>query len=489
MKLIYLILFFLLNTISQANEKVFNDPILEFREKLTINELAWLDKKQPLTYVYDPDWSPFEWKNEINRHTGIIADIIAIIKQRTGIDLKPVKTDSWDESVKLVKKGKADMFSAITVNSTREKYLNFTSNDIYSYPATLITNFDDEKVYLDIKKDCIDKNIGIVKSSGLGNYIKASNPELNFIEVNSTKDGFTLLESKKIDLFAINTVTAKYYIEKKGFNNLKIALKLDFIHHLKVAIHKNLPVEIISILDKALNTISEDELNNIFNKWTEIRVESKTDWSLIIKIISVAVLIIIFFLWNTRRLNLMVSKRTEELSIINNELSKLASIDALTGVANRRKYEERLEVEISNAKRTSQPLTLMMVDIDWFKNYNDHYGHDKGDISLKRVSEMIRESLPRSTDFVARYGGEEFVILMPATHTDGALVVANLIRSNIELLSIENIKSESKVITVSIGVTTMEGIDINETDILKQADIALYQAKNNGRNQVKVFKI
>jgi len=485
----FIIFILLLNSFVLAKESGFNDQMAEFRDKLTPNELVWLDNNKSLSYVYDPDWAPFEWKNEINRHTGIIADIITILKQRTGIELIPIKTDSWAESVKLVKNGKADMFSAITINSERKKYLNFSSNDIYTYPATLLTTFDDETVYLDITKDCVDKKIGIVASSGLGKYIKINNPELNFVEVNSTKEGFDLLGNKEIDLFAINAVTAKYYIEKKGYKNLKVALKLDFLYHLKVAMHQNIPIEAISIIDKALISISRDEFNNIFNKWTEITVEKRTNWALIIQILSGAFLIIGFFIWNTRRINLIVKEKTKTLSLLNKELSELASIDVLTGIPNRREYNDRLQVEVANAKRTNLPLTLMMIDIDWFKKYNDHYGHDKGDESLKSVSKKIRESLPRSTDFVARYGGEEFVVLLPSTSHEGAFEVANLIRSNIELLSIENIESDNKVITVSIGVTTLTGAATNEIDLLKQADIALYQAKNSGRNQVKLFKI
>lgn len=279
----------------------------------TLQEQNWLNKKQPITYVYDPDWAPFEWKNDIDMHTGISADILNIIRNKTGINFIPVNTETWAESVKLVKSSKADMFSAITQNSDREKYLNFTSKDIYSYPAVLVTQFDDKTVYLDIKKDFINKRIGIVKSSGLGNYIKERYPELDYTELPSTLEGFLALRKNKIDLFAINTVTAKYFIEKKGFHDLKIAIKLDYTYHLKIATNKNLPTEVISILDKSLNSIREDQLNDIFNKWTEISIEKRTDWKLVAQIISVFLFTLLFFIWNTRRLNLMVDHKTKDL--------------------------------------------------------------------------------------------------------------------------------------------------------------------------------
>jgi len=288
----------------------------------TSKELKWLEKKLALTYVYDPDWAPFEWKNDIDKHTGIIADVLSLINKKAGIELTPINTDTWEESVELVKSGKADMFSAITQNSTREEYLNFTSKDIYSYPAVFITNFDDKKVYLNIKKDFKGKKIGVVKGSGLGQYIREKYPELEYVELPTTYDGFSSIRNNKIDIFAINTVTAKYFIEKKGFSDLKIALKLDYIYHLKIAIRKDLPGEILSILDKSLSSIREEELNDIFNKWTEMSIKQQTDWKLLFRITGTLFIVIMFLIWSNRRLNLKVKARTEELTSINIELKK-----------------------------------------------------------------------------------------------------------------------------------------------------------------------
>ena len=335
-KLVLTAYFTLLPFIALAAEPALADKSSyqpQTESRFTPQEIKWLERKQALTYVYDPDWAPFEWKNEIHNHTGIISDVLNLIKEDTGIELTPVNSETWEESVKLVQSGKVDMFSAITQNSSREKYLQFTSRDIFSYPAVLITKFDDKNVYLDIKKDFKGKKIGIVKGSGLGQYIKEKYPDLEYVELPATQDGFHSIQNSKIDLFAINTVTAKYYIEKMGFDDLKIALKLDYIYHLKIALHKNLPDEIISILDKSLARISEQELNDIFNKWTEISTEQPADWRLLIQIAGGLLIIIILLLWNNRRLNLKVEARTEELSTTNIELSKaLEEIKTLRGI-------------------------------------------------------------------------------------------------------------------------------------------------------------
>ena len=292
------------------------------KSMFTANELKWLEKQQAIPYVYDPDWAPFEWKNEIDNHTGIIADIMNLIHKRTGMRLMPVHTDTWDESVALVKNGEVGMFSAITQNAEREQYLNFTTRDIYTYPAVLITKFSDKTVYINVAEDFEGRKIGVVKSSGLGQYIKDTYPDFEYVDLASTEEGFYAIRNNKIDSFAINTVTAKYYIEKKGFSDLKLAIKLDYLYHLKIAIRKDMPKEILSILDKSLSSIDEHELNEIFNKWTEVSRKQWTDWNLLFQISGILTIVILFLFWSNRRLNSKVKDRTRELTDTNIQLQK-----------------------------------------------------------------------------------------------------------------------------------------------------------------------
>ncbi|MDF1584638.1 MAG: diguanylate cyclase [Methyloprofundus sp.] len=181
--------------------------------------------------------------------------------------------------------------------------------------------------------------------------------------------------------------------------------------------------------------------------------------------------------------------RTAKLKKENNHLRRLSEIDSLTKIANRRVYENRLLQEITSAKRTAQPLALLMIDIDNFKEYNDIYGHAAGDFALKWVAETVAKVLPRQTDLVARYGGEEFVVLLPATNNQGAFLVAENIRKTIQALKIKHeYSTAANVLTVSIGVSSLQGNDLNEVDLFKQADIALYSAKNKGRNQCEAYR-
>lgn len=179
---------------------------------------------------------------------------------------------------------------------------------------------------------------------------------------------------------------------------------------------------------------------------------------------------------------------TIELKKANNKLDKLASIDGLTGLPNRRLFDETLETEAARMARDDKNLGILMIDIDNFKNYNDLYGHQAGDDCLKEVASTISETVYRPGDLAARYGGEEFVVILPDTNEKGIYEVAERIRQAIEDLDIEH--NDSLVadhVTVSVGgaVSKVKNKDDGER-VVKLADEALYQAKENGRNQTVI---
>lgn len=169
-------------------------------------------------------------------------------------------------------------------------------------------------------------------------------------------------------------------------------------------------------------------------------------------------------------------------------IKKQAVFDALTGVPNRRNFSESILAEYKRSLRHEQPLSIIMCDVDNFKAYNDTYGHGSGDTCLKKVAQTIQSSLKRSSDFCARYGGEEFVVLLPNTSLDGAMHIAEIIRTNIEKMGIPHKKSPTgQVVTISLGVATSEGTASHE-ELVQQADTALYKAKEKGRNQIQYFE-
>ena len=168
-------------------------------------------------------------------------------------------------------------------------------------------------------------------------------------------------------------------------------------------------------------------------------------------------------------------------------LRDMAFLDGLTGVSNRRQFDDRLPVEWGRAQRSCSALTLIMLDVDSFKAYNDHYGHQAGDDCLRQIAAALKSELRRPTDLVARYGGEEFVCLLPDTAFDDGMAMGQRMLNAVKSLAIpHHFSAAEPVVTISLGVATREGVgqDSRATYLLSLADSQLYQAKHSGRAQV-----
>lgn len=167
-------------------------------------------------------------------------------------------------------------------------------------------------------------------------------------------------------------------------------------------------------------------------------------------------------------------------------LEQLATRDGLTGLANRRCFDDTLHAEWTRALRQQQPLSLLMVDVDNFKAYNDAHGHLGGDECLKRVAKAVASEM-RANDLVARYGGEEFAVILPNQSLKGAAIVAERIRSRVEQLQLPCRFAPGKHVTVSIGAATaIAGPDNSASQLVAIADAALYRAKHLGRNRISL---
>ncbi|OFA00930.1 sensor domain-containing diguanylate cyclase [Duganella phyllosphaerae] len=167
-------------------------------------------------------------------------------------------------------------------------------------------------------------------------------------------------------------------------------------------------------------------------------------------------------------------------------LEQLATRDGLTGLANRRCFDDTLHAEWQRALRQQQPLSLLMVDVDNFKQYNDAYGHLGGDECLQRIATAVANEM-RTNDLVARYGGEEFAVILPNQSLKGAAIVAERIRCRVEQLHLPNLGSQPHVVTVSIGAATaLPSHDTEPSQLVATADSALYRAKHMGRNRISL---
>ncbi|TAF04042.1 MAG: diguanylate cyclase, partial [Nostocales cyanobacterium] len=179
------------------------------------------------------------------------------------------------------------------------------------------------------------------------------------------------------------------------------------------------------------------------------------------------------------------------LRLANQELEKLVNTDGLTQIANRRCFDDRLHQEWQRHYREQQPLSLLLFDVDYFKRYNDFYGHQLGDECLIKIAQAAQNVVCRPADLVARYGGEEFVVILPNTLSKGALVIAQRIHTAIKDLAIPHQASEiNDTVTISLGITSMiPTSELSSTTLIEEADQALYHAKQQGRNQSVIFSV
>jgi diguanylate cyclase (GGDEF)-like protein/PAS domain S-box-containing protein len=180
-------------------------------------------------------------------------------------------------------------------------------------------------------------------------------------------------------------------------------------------------------------------------------------------------------------------KRAElALSALNRRLEALAHMDGLTGITNRRAFDEALDAEFRRSVRTGMPLSLLLIDVDHFKAFNDTYGHPEGDDCLKAVAKVLTAALNRPGDLAARYGGEEFAAILPDTDAEGAMTIAESIRAAVRGLGIRHDGSQTMVVTASIGVSafTADGAVGSVETLVQEADNALYAAKAAGRDRV-----
>jgi diguanylate cyclase (GGDEF)-like protein len=180
----------------------------------------------------------------------------------------------------------------------------------------------------------------------------------------------------------------------------------------------------------------------------------------------------------------------EEMNLAFCLVANLAMVDGLTGIANRRQFDDTMDRELRRAMRDGSMLSLLMIDVDHFKTYNDLYGHMMGDACLRQIAAAAQGVLHRTSDLFARYGGEEFVAVLPNTDSRGAQLVAELIRSAVERCCLPHTGNRQGVVTVSIGCATQTVTpDSVGNPLLQAADEALYEAKSAGRNRIQVAEM
>lgn len=457
-------------------------------------EQAWLQQHPVIRVARDPDYAPFEYRNNQWQIQGLSPDILEYCLTTTGLKIKEINTTSWQQALNHLKAAKADLVTVATKTAEREKYLSF-SQPYISFPVVILTRNDiNKELTLD---DLYGQTLLTVKGFGVNEYLTQFKDKIHIINANSIAEGLQRVSFGSADAMVLNLATASYQIQKMKLTNLRVSGTIDFTYQLSFAVRSEFK-PLIPILNKALAAMPAEKKLQITNKWITIDQyywrPSKYQMLMLVAIFAGLGFTLMSLL--NRSLNQKLKRRNVELehksSLLESEieerkqleikLKKQVYLDDLTGLANRRKLLERVMLEWPRSLRGSSPISLLMLDIDLFKQVNDTFGHDIGDQVLVIIANILQDST-RVTDLVARWGGEEFVLLLPETGHDLAMEIAERIRKNIAEKTL--IFEQQKVsFTVSIGVaTTLEG-EPSFNELLIIADMALYQSKEQGRNRV-----
>jgi len=468
---------------------------------LTDTEKEYIRTKGPIRMVVDPDWYPYEKLDEDGLHSGISADLTALISRRTGLQFEIVKTTNWEESLQIAKSGKADIISFLNKTKERSQWLLFTE-PCFVDPNVLITR--EKHDYIPNLARLTGETMVLPEGTSIEERLRKDFPNLRIMTVKSEADALAYVDGKKADMTLRSLTMAAYVIKKDGYFNLKIAGEIpSYTNQLRMGITKE-DFVLQSILNKGIASITPQEVQTAINNHISIKFMKGFDYKwfgIIFGIFSFVLVSSLFWLSRIQRLNKHLKQRQEELILLSEKLTnsearyrmlaselesknillqEAASVDFLSGLKNRYSFNLRVEEEIERATRYGTALSLLMIDMDHFKRINDTYGHNAGDDVIRKVSQTLQKTV-RKADLLARWGGEEFVVLLPEAAMDEAIIAGEKLRK--EVAKLEHF--EGVTVTVSIGVSTWNASDAVES-WLKRADKGLYQAKQEGRNRVCV---
>lgn len=433
---------------------------------LTVAERAYVNAHPVLSVCVNPDWLPFAAINSNQQYIGIFSDLLDLVAEKVGFEIVVHHTQSWDESLAASKNGECLAIIGLNQTPDREQWLIFT-DPLLEDPNVLI-NLEDQPFITDIRT-LENKTIALQHGTATTELVERDFPNLAITYTNTEYESMQLVTEGKVDLTIGSLAVAAHTIAKSGWYNLKVAGQLPgYENRSRIGVMKAEPT-LRNALNHGIAAISAQERQRIMDRHLSLRLVSEliTDYTLVYALGALLLAVIVTSLFWMRRLN-----------ALNLLLRAMAQTDALTQLINRHGLNLTLEKDLERARRYHDPLSVIMIDIDHFKNVNDKYGHLAGDKVLVEFSKLLKDNL-RKSDTICRWGGEEFLVVCFHTTQAQATQVAKLLLEKVRHHSFPEIGS----MTFSAGVTQAMATD-NAEILSKRVDMLLYQAKNKGRDQV-----
>lgn len=458
---------------SRSGQQIGSDDV-----GLTPEERRWLAGKKQITFTLDPVRMPFS-SIQGNQAAGMVSDLLDIFSERLGIPFLLKPAPSFEEALNQVKTGQCDMILPVSKTPGRSTVLEFTSA-FMNYNVVIISrnNFP----FISDIPELVAKKIGIIANRNLFEKVVNIYPELNYILYETIEKCLVEVSSGQLDAAILSLPVASHYIRKTGITNLKVAGHSSIKEDLRIGVQKE-DKHLHSIMSKVVRSLTLQDIDMIYQKWVGSELTPRTDYSLLWKALSIAgIILVIVVAWNRNltRLNRQIALAHETLREKTRELEHISITDSLTKIFNRRHIEAVFDLEIKRTLRHHRDLSIVLVDIDFFKAVNDTFGHQTGDRVLEQFADLIKTNI-RTTDILGRWGGEEFLIVCPETNLTNAAHLAKTLCRRIETAQFDRVGPQ----TASFGATGFKQGDDSQT-IIFRADKALYLAKSQGRNRVEI---
>jgi len=432
--------------------------------------LAGASPTQPndvVTYCVDPDWPPFEQIDASGQHVGIAADLLALVAQRSGVKLQLVPTKNWDETLVASQAGRCQLLSFLNQSAKRDAWLVFT-DPVLVDENVLITR-EDHPFVADLAS--VDGEVlALPRGTSIEEWLRRDFPNLRLMLVDSEAQAFSAVNNRQADMTLRSLIVAASTLKREGWFNLKIAGQVPgYGNQLRIGVLKNQKA-LRDRLNIGVASLTAVERHQIVDKHLTIHVATAIDPRPLIWLGAVLLAVLLtssYWIWRLRR--------------VNAQLQHLSRSDALTGLYNRAGFTDVMDRELARAHRSGQTLSVILLDIDFFKRINDQLGHETGDKVLRELALLLR-AVARNVDILVRWGGEEFLVICPATQPQQAVVLAQRILAAVRM----HIFSTPWPLTVSAGLASLPAGEPSNT-LFTQADEALLQAKRLGRDRLVVF--
>jgi diguanylate cyclase (GGDEF)-like protein len=470
--------------------------------KISAEKRAEFQAMPPLRVVAvsAPPMARYEEDQKI--YSGIGIDVFCFITKELGLTFKlpPARNQTVADKIRLVQEGQADAFISLSHTPERAKRGLFTAPYYESFYAVVARH--GRNLSINGTADLAGYRVGFVQGVSVQPMLQSVVPAERLYSYNQTSsDGLfhDVLEGK-ID---IAVFSQQIFIEKRynqEFFDLEVVHTLHeypraYRYYFSQSPDNQRIVEAfdlyLSAIDVSRSVMNHEKGERHFLE----RYMAQRDQRVLLQTASVAAVLLALIsslgLFRYRRLSKLLASRNKEiqrhqhaLQDAYQKLHTLSRTDSLTGLSNRVHFDEMLAYEYARYQRTGSPLSLLVIDVDYFKQVNDHYGHAAGDDYLRAIARVLRGSIVRSTDLMARYGGEEFMCLLTDITPEDARKVAERIKLGVIELDLPNESATLQQLTLSIGIATVVKGDPGVQAILVQADAQLYTAKQMGRNQI-----